>query len=134
MPFEIQERLALRDAQYAAAYARGATAAVLQEQLAVVSGSASSLRGEVKATVSAGGLLTDLQITRHGVDLGPQALSRLIMATVRDALLDLRERLGEVVEEAGAGEIGAVTLREADAGLSGPLRALEDPGATINER
>lgn len=134
VPFEVQERLAVRDAQYAAAYARGAAAERLQDQIAAASGTGSSLRGEVKVTVSASGLLTDLQITRHGLDLGHRALSRLIMATVRDALLDLREQLSEAVTESGAGRIGDAALREADAGLAGPLAALQDPGATISER
>lgn len=133
VPVEIQERLAQRDAQYEAAYARGAAAERLQTALQAAGGSASSPRGEVKATVSAAGLLTDLQISQRGLDLGAAGLSRLIKATVRGALLDLAERLADAVEESDAGQVGAGVLAEARAGLAGPLGALATPGEELSD-
>lgn len=127
LPLEVQERLALREAQYTAAYERGAANERLQQALTAVGGSARSLLGEVTATVSASGLLTDLRIGQKGLALGAAGLSRLIKQTIREALVNLEENLAEAVETADAGEIGAATLAEARLGLATPLRALDAP-------
>ena len=125
LPVDVQERLALREAQYAAAHERGAAFTGVLDVMDSVTGTASSYQGEVRATVSSRGLLTDLQISSRGVALGPRALSRLLTRTIRSSLLDLQDKMTAVVDATDSGVAGATVLREVRAGLSGPLRMLD---------
>ncbi|MFB9786322.1 hypothetical protein [Microbacterium testaceum] len=87
-----------------------------------------SFQGEVRATVSSRGLLTELHVSARGVALGPRALSRLVTATIREALTNLQENLTNAIEEADPGVAGASVLSEMRAGLVGPLSLLDAEG------
>jgi len=125
LPVDVQERLALREAQYAAARERGAAFTGVLDVMDSVTGTASSYQGEVRATVSSRGLLTELHISTRGLALGPRALSRLITSTIRSSLLDLQDKMTAVVNATDRGVAGASVLEEARAGLAGPLSMLD---------
>ena len=129
VPQPTRERLALREAQYAAARARGEEILAAQRAMDATRGTASSYLGEVTATVSARGLLTDLQITPRGAALGPRVLGRLVSTTIREALLDLEGNLIAAVDETGHSEASAALVAEVTGGLRGPLAALDDTDA-----
>jgi DNA-binding protein YbaB len=126
VPVDIQERLAAREAQYAAAAVRAAGIERLQAALRDAGATARSPQGDVRVRVSSTGLLEDLEIGSRASGLGPQALSRLIMTTLRSALVQLKENVEEAVVEADAGQAGAHTLAEYRIGLAGPLSSLGD--------
>lgn len=124
LPFELQELLAVREAQYAAAAARGQEASTMLERIAETTVSASSVRGEVRVTVAGSGLLREVAISQRGIDLGATALASLTLMTLRRALAGLQERIE--AEAAEAGGIGAATAAEYRAGLAEPLSHLDD--------
>ncbi|GEB45171.1 hypothetical protein MTE01_11160 [Microbacterium testaceum] len=128
VPFDVQERLAARDAKYAAAIARGTAFEAVRTAVETAQGAAVSFQGEVRATVSSRGLLTELHVSARGVALGPRALSRLVTATIREALTNLQENLTNAIEEADPGVAGASVLSEMRAGLVGPLSLLDAEG------
>ncbi|QAY59226.1 hypothetical protein ET475_03940 [Microbacterium protaetiae] len=80
--------------------------------------------GGVRVQVSPGGLLEGLELSPRVVALGPTAVSRMIMDTLRSALVELEQNLTETVVDAQAGEVGTQTLAELRRGLAGPLASL----------
>lgn len=127
VPLDVQERLALREAQYAVAADRGAAFMAAQTAMTTVEGVASSFNGEVRVVVSSRGLLVDVQISARGLALGPRALSRLLTVTIREALLDLQNSLTEAVLAVDRGVAAETVIAEVNAGLASPLSALDDP-------
>jgi len=96
----------------------------MRQAIASSGGVARSADGSVRVRVGPGGLLEQLEISPRAVTLGPRAVSKLIMDTLREALVALEQNVVSAVAEADAGAAGTQTLAEFRRGLSGPLTAL----------
>ncbi|MEV7694597.1 YbaB/EbfC family nucleoid-associated protein [Microbacterium sp. NPDC089189] len=134
VPEDIQRLVDEHRAQYARAAEQGAAAERVQQRWAETGGaSATSLRGEVTVRVGPAGLLEDVRIQQRGLDLGAAGLSRLLTATLRQALVNLEESAAEDVAEADGGAVGGAMLAEIRTGLAGPLTALRGDESDLRE-
>lgn len=84
----------------------------LQQQLDSTSVTAQSPDGAVRVTVDANGVPTELTITERGRGADPAALSQALMATLRRAHAQLRDRVSDLTastvgDDAAASEIVA---------------------------
>jgi DNA-binding protein YbaB len=78
-------------------------AAEAQENLAAVSGTASSKDGAVTVTVGPNGGLTNLQLGHRAVELGAPRLTALILETARQAQKNASAQVVEVFRPIGEG-------------------------------
>ncbi len=107
---DADQALAKVNAQIAEAQRTAEKARALDAEMKTLVGRAQSRGREVTASVSAAGLLVDLNLTDKAFELDERALGRLIMQTVNDAHQAVGEKAVNLTAEA-FGEDSAVTAR-----------------------
>ncbi|ACQ79308.1 hypothetical protein Bcav_1047 [Beutenbergia cavernae DSM 12333] len=111
--YDPDEALARVEADIAAAQERASAAQEVRAKIDEVRGVARSERGEVVAQVDPTGLLRDLELSDAATRLRADALSTLIVRTVRAAMQDASRQAVAIMDDAfGAGSAVSRQLQD----------------------
>lgn len=128
-PFpEANAKLEWIDAKYKSLQAMAADAAAIQAEIDATTVSVWSPGREVRVTIGASGLLRDVEYSTRSEAVSNQALSRLTLATLRQALLTLAERVAEASTARGDTAIGTAIATEYTVEIAQAVFTLDGDG------